>query len=182
MRLTRIIIIGTGPLGQELAQWFAQQMCCVELVDASSDDLIRALNAIHENWDKLVREGVLDAGQVGQMRKLLVGGPLEYVGTNPDLVIDTYEGDPGVKKNHFSNLDYIFSSPTIFATPVASLSVTDLAESISEERKTRLVGLQFLDPIALNGPVKVVKGEATEDKLYRELGLWFEIRGKRIVC
>ena len=56
MNLQRIVVIGAGTMGSGIAQWFAQQMCCVELVDNSEEQLKKALSSIYQSWDKLVEK------------------------------------------------------------------------------------------------------------------------------
>ena len=71
MNLKKIVVIGAGTMGSGIAQWFAQQMCFVELVDNSELQLKKALTEIHKSWDKLVEKEKLTIIQVTQMKKLL---------------------------------------------------------------------------------------------------------------
>lgn len=178
MKLTKVVVIGAGTMGSSIAQWFAQQMCFVELVDSSSEQLVKALHSIHSSWDQLVLKNKLDAGQVGQMKKLLTALPLEYVNTTPDLVIEATIEDLEVKKDLFQKLDYIFSTPTIIATSTSSFPITQLAESVSKERRARFVGLHFLNPATNLQLVEIIKGETTDESLCRDLYQWFETKEK----
>lgn len=56
MNLQNIVVIGAGTMGSGIAQWFAQQMCSVELVDNSEDQLQRAKDSIFSSWEKLVEK------------------------------------------------------------------------------------------------------------------------------
>lgn len=179
MILTRIVVIGAGTMGLSIAQWFAQQMCFVELVGSSSEKLAKALHSIHSSWDKLALQNKLDAGQVSQMKKLLTVLPLEYVSTTPDLVIEAISEDLEVKKELFHKLDYIFSTPTIIASNTSSFPITQLAESVSKERRARFIGLHFFNPATIMQLVEIIKGETTDESLCRDLYQWFEARAKK---
>ena len=88
MNLQKIVVIGAGTMGSGIAQWFAQQMCSVELVDNSEEQMKKALRDIHSSWDKLVEKQKLTKDQAEQMKKLLETKSLQTVSKNADLVIE----------------------------------------------------------------------------------------------
>ena len=101
MNLQKIVVIGAGTMGSGIAQWFAQQMCEVELVDNSEEQSKKALSGIHASWDKLVEKEKLSSCQVNQMKKLLEIKSLEQVSKNADLVIEAIIENLDVKKSLF---------------------------------------------------------------------------------
>jgi glycerol-3-phosphate dehydrogenase len=125
MNLQKIVIIGAGTMGSGIAQWFAQQMCSVELVDNSEEQLKKALAGIHASWDKLVEKEKLTSCQVNQMKKLFEIKTLDQVSKNTDLVIEAIiENLDSLKsKKIFSrNSMLVFCLiPSLPQTPQASL-------------------------------------------------------------
>ena len=120
MKLERIVVIGAGTMGSGIAQWFAQQMCFVELVDNSTEQLQKALASIHASWDKLVEKEKLSSCQVNQMKKLLEVKSLGEVSKSADLVIEAIIENLDVKKKLFQELDQNFGPETIIASNTSS--------------------------------------------------------------
>ncbi len=179
MNLQRIVVIGAGTMGSGIAQWFTQQMCFVELVDNSPEQLQNALNSIHASWDKLVEKEKLSSCQVNQMKKLLEVKSLEQVSSNTDLVIEAIIENLEIKKELFHKLDKHFAPHTILSSNTSSFPITLMSEAVSNERKARFVGLHFFNPATLMKLVEVIKGEKTDEKLCNDLYAWFESKDKK---
>lgn len=179
MNLQRIVVIGAGTMGSGIAQWFAQQMCFVELVDNSSEQLQKALQSIHASWDKLVEKEKLSSCQVNQMKKLLEIKQLEQVSKSADLVIEAIIENLEIKKELFQKLDLYFSPQTIISSNTSSFPITLMSEAVSQERRSRFVGLHFFNPATLMKLVEVIKGEKTDLKLCQDLYEWFESKDKK---
>ncbi len=166
-------------MGSGIAQWFSQQMCLVELVDQSPEQLQKALSSIHASWDKLVEKEKLSSCQVNQMKKLLEIKSLDQVSTNADLVIEAIIENLEIKKELFKKLDEYFASHTIISSNTSSFPITLMSEAVSPNRKSRFVGLHFFNPAPLMKLVEVIKGEKTDAKLCHELYQWFESKDKK---
>jgi 3-hydroxybutyryl-CoA dehydrogenase len=179
MNLQKIVVIGAGTMGSGIAQWFAQQMCEVELVDNSEEQLKKALAGIHGSWDKLVEKEKLSSCQVNQMKKLLEIKSLDQVSKSADLVIEAIIENLEIKKTLFNNLDQYFASHTIIASNTSSFPIALMAEAVSEERKKRFVGLHFFNPATIMKLVEVIKGEQTDSKLCEDLYRWFDSKDKK---
>ena len=144
MNLQRIVVIGAGTMGSGIAQWFAQQMCDVELVDNSEEQLKKALAGIHSSWDKLVEKEKLTSCQVNQMKRLLEIKSLNQVSPNADLVIEAIIENLKIKHQLFSLLDKVCPSETLFASNTSSISIKEIAEPVT--RKDKFGGLHFFNP------------------------------------
>jgi 3-hydroxybutyryl-CoA dehydrogenase len=179
MNLQKIVVIGAGTMGSGIAQWFTQQMCFVELVDNSSEQLSKALASIHSSWDKLVEKEKLTSCQVNQMKKLLEVKALDKVSRTSDLVIEAIIENLDIKKELFKNLDEFFAPHTIIASNTSSFPISMMAEAVSAERKTRFVGLHFFNPATIMKLVEVIKGKETDEKLCFDLYQWFDSKDKK---
>ncbi|MGE3608470.1 MAG: 3-hydroxyacyl-CoA dehydrogenase family protein [Bacteriovoracaceae bacterium] len=179
MKLERIVIIGAGTMGSGIAQWFAQQLCFVELVDSSKDQLERAKKSIHSSWEKLLEKEKLSSCQVNQMKKLLEFKTLEEVSSSADLVIEAIIEDLEIKRSLFKKLDEQFSDKTILASNTSSFPITLLSQAVSEKRKPNFVGLHFFNPATIMKLVEVIKGEKSDLKLCQELYSWFDSKDKK---
>jgi len=179
MNLQRIVIIGAGTMGSGIAQWFAQQMCSVELVDNSEEQLKKALTGIHSSWDKLVEKQKLTSAQVDQMKKLFEIKTLDQVSKDSDLVIEAIIENLEIKKDLFKKLDTYFSPHTIIASNTSSFPISEMAQAVSPERKPRFIGLHFFNPATIMKLVEVIKGEETDSKLCEDLYQWFDSKDKK---
>jgi 3-hydroxybutyryl-CoA dehydrogenase len=179
MNLQKIVVIGAGTMGSGIAQWFAQQMCDVELVDNSEEQLKKALAGIHLSWDKLVEKEKLSSCQVNQMKKLLEIKSLNQVSKNADLVIEAIIENLEIKKSLFQNLDQYFAPHTIISSNTSSFPIALMAEAVSATRKSRFVGLHFFNPATIMKLVEVIKGEGTDAKLCEDLYQWFDSKDKK---
>ena len=179
MNLKKIVVIGAGTMGSGIAQWFAQQMCFVELVDNSELQLKKALTEIHKSWDKLVEKEKLTIIQVTQMKKLLEIKSLDQVAKDADLVVEAIIENLEIKKDLFQNLDKYFAPHTIISSNTSSFPITLMSEAVSAERKKRFVGLHFFNPATIMKLVEVIKGEQTDAKLCEDLYDWFDSKDKK---
>lgn len=179
INLKKIVVIGAGTMGSGIAQWFAQQMCFVELVDNSEEQLNKALNSIHASWDKLVEKNKLSSSDVLQMKKLLEVKGLDKVAKDSDLVVEAIIEDLEIKKQLFQKLDQYFAPHTIISSNTSSFPITLMSEAVSADRKSRFVGLHFFNPATIMKLVEVIQGDQTDKILCDELYQWFDEKGKK---
>ncbi|MFP5386984.1 MAG: 3-hydroxyacyl-CoA dehydrogenase family protein [Bacteriovoracia bacterium] len=179
MKLQKVVVIGAGTMGSGIAQWFTQQMCSVELVDNSQEQLQRARIFIHSSWDKLVEKGKLQSSNVQEMKKLLAIRTLEDVSKDADLVVEAIIENLEIKRELFKKLDGHFDSHTILASNTSSFPITLMAEAVSKERKPRFLGLHFFNPATIMKLVEIIKGQDSSEELCRDLYQWFDSKDKK---
>ena len=178
MNIQKVVVIGAGTMGSGIAQWFAQEMCYVELIDNSSEQLQKALSSIHSSWDKLVEKEKLTSCKVSQMKKFLEIKSVENISKDADLVIEAIIENLEVKKELFKKLDQHFEPHTIFASNTSSFPIELMAEVVSKTRKERFLGLHFFNPAPIMKLVEIIKGKDSAPKICENLYQWFESRNK----
>jgi 3-hydroxybutyryl-CoA dehydrogenase len=179
MNLNKIVVIGAGTMGSGIAQWFTQQMCLVELVDSSGQQLEKAKSDIHHSWEKLIEKEKLSSDQVIQMKKNLEFKSLKQVDKTTDLAIEAIIENLDIKKKLFQELDEFFDPHTILASNTSSFPITLMSEAVSPTRKARFIGLHFFNPATIMKLVEIIKGDMTDEKLCTELYQWFNQRDKK---
>jgi len=179
MHYQKIVVIGAGTMGSGIAQWFAQQLCSVELVDNSEEQLQKALKGIYDSWDKLVQKQKLNVTEVEKMKGLLSVKGLGKVARDADLVIEAIIENLEVKKSLFQKLDQHFAPHTIISSNTSSFPISLMSEALSPARKPRFVGLHFFNPATIMKLVEVIKSETTDELLARDLYDWFESKNKK---
>jgi 3-hydroxybutyryl-CoA dehydrogenase len=179
MNLQKTVVIGAGTMGSGIAQWFAQQLCSVELIDSSEAQLQSALKSIHGSWDKLLEKGKLSQAQIDQMKSLLSVKSLDHVSKDADLVIEAIIENLEIKRDLFKKLDGMFAAHTILASNTSSFPIASMAQAVSKARKPKFLGLHFFNPATIMQLVEVIKGQDSDQALCEELYAWFDKKGKK---
>ncbi len=177
--IDKVAVLGAGTMGRGIAQWFAQTGVQVELADASPETSSRALENIHQSWQRLLDKGKFDSQQVAQFRQHLhLTGPEDFH-RDSDLVIEAIVEDLGIKCQVWRTLDTHFATHTIFASNTSSLSIEKMSEAVSPSRRERFLGLHFFNPPTVMKLVEVVQTPVASPDILQQLCDWFEARGKR---
>src|SRR5690606_20772019 len=85
---------------------------------------------------------------------------LENAVRDADLVIEAVPERLELKKQVFGELERHAPASAILATNTSGLSVTEIQNSI--RGAGRVLGLHFFNPVHINAPVEVVRGEHTD--------------------
>ncbi|MHA1332319.1 MAG: 3-hydroxyacyl-CoA dehydrogenase family protein, partial [Candidatus Hodarchaeales archaeon] len=67
-------------------------------------------------------------------------------------------------KETFAKLDDLCKKECIIASTTSAISITDLASSVSEERRKKFIGLHFFNPVPMMKLVEIIKAEQTSDE------------------
>ncbi|MFE0699434.1 3-hydroxyacyl-CoA dehydrogenase [Streptomyces sp. NPDC058872] len=155
-----VAVVGTGTMGQGIAQVALVAGHPVHLYDSAPGRAAEAVVALTARLDRLVEKGRLDAAAreaaVGRLRA--AEEPAEFA--DAALVIEAIVEDLSVKQRLFADLEKIVGDDTVLATNTSSLSVTAIAGGL--RLPGRFVGLHFFNPAPLLPLVEVVSGFATE--------------------
>jgi 3-hydroxybutyryl-CoA dehydrogenase len=172
-----VAVVGTGTMGQGIAQVALIAGHSVRLYDAAPGRAEHAARSIAARLDRLVDKGTLDAagrdaacGRLSAAEKLV---DLE----GAELVVEAILEDLGAKQQVFSALETVVADSCLLATNTSSLPVTAVAGAL--RRPGRLVGLHFFNPAPLMPLVEVVSGHATEETAataaYETVAAWGKV-------
>ncbi|MFE5027689.1 3-hydroxyacyl-CoA dehydrogenase [Streptomyces sp. NPDC056656] len=153
-------VVGTGTMGQGIAQVALTAGHPVRLYDAVPGRAREAADAIAARLDRLVDKGRLDAAERDAARaRLSAAGSLEEF-AGAALVVEAVLERLDVKQQLFTDLEEIVADDCLLATNTSSLSVTAVGGAL--RLPGRLVGLHFFNPAPLMPLVEVVSGAATD--------------------
>jgi 3-hydroxybutyryl-CoA dehydrogenase len=181
MKIEKVIVIGTGTMGQGIAQWFTQQNIITEMVDQNYEFALNGLGKIHQSFAKLEANGKLTALDIQTFQKNLSVKRFEEIDPRASLVIEAIIEDLGAKKKLFADLDVLMSAETILASNTSSFPITQIAQNLSAERKKKFLGLHFFNPATLMKLVEVISGMETDRSVSNALISWFNAR-KKVAC
>ncbi|MEU5663760.1 3-hydroxyacyl-CoA dehydrogenase [Streptomyces longwoodensis] len=155
-----VAVVGTGTMGQGIAQVALVAGHPVRLYDAVPDRAREAAAAIGARLDRLVEKGRLTAADRDAARARL--RPADDLAELADcaLVVEAVLERLDVKQELFRSLEEVVSPDCLLATNTSSLSVTAIGGALSHPG--RFVGLHFFNPAPLLPLVEVVSGFATD--------------------
>ena len=162
--MKRIVVIGGGTMGLDIAQVFARTGFDVIVRDIRDDIIQASETRLNKGLDKLVAKGKLDeAGKAAITGKISFTTELSLA-ADADLVIEAAVENLDIKKGVFVELDSICKPETIFASNTSSISITAIAAAT--KRADRFIGMHFFNPATVMKLVEVIKGANTSQETF----------------
>ncbi|MFD4140788.1 3-hydroxyacyl-CoA dehydrogenase [Streptomyces sp. NPDC058572] len=156
-----VAVVGTGTMGQGIAQVALVAGHPVRLYDAAPGRAAEAADAVGARLDRLVDKGRLAAAERDAARARLIPAAELTELADAALVIEAILEQLPVKQELFGALEKIVADDCLLATNTSSLSVTAIGGALRVPG--RFVGLHFFNPAPLLPLVEVVSGFATEE-------------------
>jgi 3-hydroxybutyryl-CoA dehydrogenase len=162
-------------MGHGIAQVALQSGLRVILRDLEERLLSQARGRIEKGFDRLIDSGRIGDGQKVDFLKCLTVTTALADLKGVDFVIEAASEDFAVKKAIFQELDRVCLPSTVLATNTSSISVTKIAATT--HRPDRVIGMHFMNPVAILRLVEVIRGvdtspetSATTHQLAERLG------------
>ncbi|MEU9658300.1 3-hydroxyacyl-CoA dehydrogenase [Streptomyces chartreusis] len=155
-----VAVVGTGTMGQGIAQVALVAGHPVRLYDAAPGRAQAAADAIGARLDRLVAKDRLTGTDRDAARARLL--PAESLAELADctLVVEAVLERLDVKQELLRELEGVVDEDCLLATNTSSLSVTAIGGALANPG--RFVGLHFFNPAPLLPLVEVVSGFATD--------------------
>lgn len=163
--MKKIVVIGGGTMGLDIAQVFAKKGFDVVVRDIK-DEIIKASEArLNKGLDKLVAKGKLD-----EAGKKAITDQISFItdlaaAADADLVVEAAIENLEIKKSIFAELDALCKPETILASNTSSISITAIAAAT--KRPDKFIGMHFFNPATVMKLVEVIRGEHTSDETYK---------------
>lgn len=167
--IKNLTCFGAGLMGAGIAQVAAQNGFKVTLCDVTPQALENGIKIIKTSLGRVAKKAHPDSPE---QQTALVEGVVAGITTttdaqeavkNADLVVEAIVENLEVKRKLFASLDGYAPKECIFATNTSSLSVSEVAESTSEARRTTFGGLHFFNPVPQMKLVEVIRTANTSD-------------------
>ncbi len=175
--MTEIIgIVGSGTMGNGIAQVAARAGYSVVMRDIKDEFLQRGLQAIDKSLQRDVDKERLSAAEKQSIiARIKSTTELDALG-EASFVIEAVTEDLGVKTELFSALDRITPAEAILASNTSSISITRLGAATS--RPDKVIGMHFMNPVPVMKLVEVIRGIATSNETYERVRALTEKLGK----
>lgn len=171
----KVAVVGSGTMGNGIAQVAATAGFEVLLFDISQAQLDKALQTIQKSLAKLSEKGKLAEGADLVLKRLCPVTDLKKLEA-AEFVIEAATENRQIKFKLFSDLDKILSPGVVIATNTSSISVTEVASHT--QRAEFIAGMHFMNPVPLMSLVEGIKGLATSEECFQVVRETAEKLGK----
>ncbi len=169
-------VVGSGTMGNGIAQVAARAGYDVVMRDVSNEFLERGLGAIDKSLQRDVDKERLTAEEKGSIvARIRTSIDLDAL-AQASFVIEAVTENPDVKAEVFRTLDEITGPETILASNTSSISITKIASTT--KRPDKVIGMHFMNPVPVMKLVEVIRGLATSDETYQKVRALTEKMGK----
>ena len=157
--MKNISVIGSGTMGNGIAQTFALFNFSVTLYDISSESLDKGEKTILRNLQRMVNKD-----KITQEESNNTVANIKYTTNfdsilNSELIIEAVSENLELKESIFKELDLKCPNNTILASNTSSISITKLAEKT--KRKDKVIGMHFMNPVPIMKLVEIINSKYT---------------------
>ena len=157
-----IAVIGSGTMGNGIAQVAAQAGWSVALCDANPEALQKALGTIRKSLERLAEKGKLAEAPPTIWDRIRTTAAIETAVGNADLVVEAVPESIDLKRRIFEAIDGAAPAHAVLASNTSSLSIASIAEAVS--RRDRVVGMHFFNPVPVMALLEVVRAKETSEE------------------
>lgn len=178
-KIEYVAIIGAGIMGQGIAQTIASSGLDVIIIEKDHEHLELAKeNIINSMKYEIERWAMTESEMKAIMSRIRWNVELEEV-EDADLIIEAVAENFQLKRLIFKRLDEIARPNTIFVSNTSTLSLTKIAEVTN--RKDKIIGMHFLNPVPKVPLVELVKGMGTSEETVAKTKAFAKKIGKTAV-
>ena len=160
--MKKIVVIGGGTMGLDIAQVFARNSYDVVVRDIN-DDIIKASEGrLNKGLEKMVAKGKMDEAKKADILAHMTFTTDLNMAADADLVVEAAIENLDIKKSIFADLDKICKPETILASNTSSISITAIAAAT--KRPDKFIGMHFFNPATVMKLVEVIRGAHTSDE------------------
>ena len=150
--MKKIVIIGGGTMGLDIAQVFARSSYDVVVRDIN-DAIIQASEArLNKGLEKLVAKGKMDEAKKADILAHMSFTTDLAAAADADLVVEAAIENLDIKKSIFAEL----------ASNTSTISITAIAAAT--KRPDKFIGMHFFNPATVMKLVEVIRGAHTSDE------------------
>ncbi|MCG8506692.1 MAG: 3-hydroxyacyl-CoA dehydrogenase NAD-binding domain-containing protein [Sphingomonadales bacterium] len=157
-----VAVIGSGIMGEGIAQSFAEAGLKARLIDIDQTALDRSVAQISANLEMSAAFGLLNEAPPAIAARLepVLSDDAGHAADGCDFVVEAAPEDLALKRDLFARLDTL-PAHVILASNTSSLTVSAIAAGM--ERPERVVGVHYFNPAHIIPAVEIHRGEATGD-------------------
>lgn len=164
MEVKRFGVIGSGQMGNGIAQVAAAAGLDVLMSDIKQEFCDKGVAVISKNLERMVKkEKISEADMKAVLGRIKTTTDLKDMGS-VDFVVEAAVEREDLKFKIFEDLDKICPSQVILSTNTSSIPIGRIAARTS--RPDKVIGMHFMNPVPVMKLVEVIKGLATSKETF----------------
>lgn len=176
MSIHSIGIIGAGTMGNGIAQVCAVSGINVVMVDINQAAVDKGIATISASLDRLIKkEKISETDKDKALSKIKGSTDYQAIKGLP-MVIEAATENEAIKIKILQQIDQIVDKETIIATNTSSISITQLAATVSNPE--RFIGMHFFNPVPMMALVEIIRGLQTSDATHAAVQSMSRVLGK----
>lgn len=157
-------VIGSGQMGNGIAQVAAMSGLYVIMNDIADEFIEKGMATITKNLDRSVEKGKISKeDRDGTLSRISTSIDIRDM-ANADFVVEAATEREDLKFEIFKNLDSYCNPDVILATNTSSIPIGRIAAQTS--RPEKVIGMHFMNPVPVMKLVEVIRGIATSDETF----------------
>jgi 3-hydroxybutyryl-CoA dehydrogenase len=167
----RLLVLGAGTMGAQIAQQAALHGVEVDLVDVSTEQLERGVAQNRKLLEGRVAKGKLDAGEAeAALARVRTSDDLPAVAPGCAWAIEAIVEQVDAKRRAFSELDRALPEEAGMATNSSTIVSSRLASAT--RRPERVCNMHFFHPVLVMDVCEVVRNPRTSDQTVDDAVAW----------
>ncbi|KAA8923384.1 3-hydroxyacyl-CoA dehydrogenase NAD-binding domain-containing protein [Thermoplasma sp.] len=166
MDIRKTAVVGSGVMGQGIAQVFARSGFPVTIIDIREDILANAVRSIREGrygLMNLVRKGTMTQDEVDKIMERIRTSTSYDSLSDSDIVVEAVPENLDLKRKVFVEIEKHVGENTIIASNTSGITIAEIAQDI--ERKERAVGMHWFNPAGIMKLIEVVRAKMTSEEV-----------------
>ncbi len=173
----RLLVVGAGTMGAQIAQQAALHGVDVSLVDVDGEHLQRAMASNGKWLDRQVEKGRLERGDAAAAAaRVTATTDLAAAAAKSAWAIEAVVEIPSVKREIFAELDAHLPARAGIATNSSNIVVSRLADATA--RPELCCNMHFFHPVLVMDLCEVVRGPQTSDETCERAVAWSRRMGR----
>jgi 3-hydroxybutyryl-CoA dehydrogenase len=161
-RIEYVAIIGAGVMGQGIAQTISAAGIDVLIIEKDEKQLTNAQESLKNSMKREISRWAMTESEMKSiLGRIKWSTNIEEI-AECDLMIEAVDENFQLKRLLFSKMDELAGPDTILVSNTSTLSLTKIAEVTN--RKDKIIGMHFLNPVPKVPMVEVVKALETSEK------------------
>ena len=162
-QVKKIAVLGAGVMGHGIGQVAAAAGYQVTIRDIAQDYIDNGLKGITGSLNRLVSRERMSQEQMDEiLGRITFTTDLKEAVGDAQLVIEAIPEIMELKHKVWKEVDEIAQKDAILASNTSSLSISEMAEAVSNPE--RFIGMHFFNPPAIMKLVEVNQGEKTSEE------------------
>jgi len=163
MAIKKVCVIGSGTMGNGIAQVVAQGGYETTMVDIKQEFVDRGMNAIKTSLGKFVEKNKISQADMDKaLANIHTSIDLKQAAKDADYVIEAVFERIDIKLPVYQQLEEICPKQTILSSNTSGIPISLLASAT--KRPDKVIGMHFFSPVPVMRGLEVVKSLLTSEE------------------